>query len=193
MKHSKIDVNDTLVLFADLQAGIADLPLTVPYKRLQKGVFALSQLAHLLGMPAIVSAVKGQDGSPAQVMPEIAQGLGELQIHYRTTTDSFENPAIKQAIEATGRKTLLIAGVATEVAVQLPALSAADLGYRVFIVVDAVAGISERTEDAVFRRVTQAGVSTISIATLSGELAGDFSQPVAQQAIGILFAMVGGE
>ncbi len=60
MEHSKIEVSDTLVLFADLQAGIADLPLTVPYTRLQKGVLALSRLAHLLGMPAIVSAIQGQ-------------------------------------------------------------------------------------------------------------------------------------
>ncbi len=193
MKHSKIDVNDTLVLFTDLQAGIADLPLTVPYARLQKGVHALSRLAHLLGMPAIVSAVKGQDGSLAKIMPEIAQGLGELPMHYRTTADSFENQAIKQAIEATGRKTILIAGTATEVAVQLPALSGSDLGYRMFLVIDAVAGISERTEDAALRRIVQSGASTVSIATLSGELAGDFSQPIAQQAIEILFDMVGGE
>ena len=193
MNHSKIDVNDTLVLFTDLQAGIADLPLTVPYARLQKGVLALSRLAHLFGMPAIVSAVTGQDGSPAKIMPEIAQGLGELPIYYRTTADSFENEAIKQAIEGTGRKTILVAGTATEVAVQLPTLSASDLGYRVFIVVDAVAGISERTEDAALRRIVQAGASTVSIATLSGELAGDFSQPKAQQSIGILFEMVGGE
>ena len=193
MEHSKIEVSDTLVLFADLQAGIADLPLTVPYTRLQKGVLALSRLAHLLGMPAIVSAIQGQDGSPAKIMPEIAQGLGELPVHYRTTADSFENQAIKQAIEATGRKTILIAGTATEVAVQLPALSGSDLGYRVFIVIDAVAGISERTEDAALRRIAQAGASTVSVATLSGELAGDFSQPRAQQAIGILFEMIGGE
>ncbi len=193
MAHSKIAVNDTLVLFADLQAGIADLPLTVPYPRLQKGVLALSRLAQVLGMPAIVSAVRGHDGSPAVIMPEIAQGLGELPIHYRTSADSFENQAIKQAIEATGRKTILVAGAATEVAVQLPTLSGSDLGYRMFIVIDAVAGISARTEDAALRRIAQAGASTVSIATLSGELAGDFSQPKAQKAVAILFEMVGGE
>ena len=189
MAHLKIDASDTLVLFADLQAGIADIPLTVPYTRLQKGVSALARLAGIFGLPAFVSAVAGQDGSPAQVMPEIAQGLGDLPTHHRTTADSFENEDIRAAIAATGRKTLLIAGVATEVAVQLPALSGAGLGYRVFIVVDACGGISDRTEDAAFRRITQAGGSTVSVATLAGELAGDFRQPLAQQAIGILFEM----
>jgi nicotinamidase-related amidase len=190
MSSSKIDVNDALVLFVDLQAGIADLPqLTVPYARLQKGVLALAKLAHLFGLPTVVSAVMGQDGSPARIMPEIAQGAGDQPIHYRTTADSFENETIRQAIEATGRKTILISGVATEIAVQLPALSGADLGYRVFVVVDASSGISERTEEAALRRISQAGGSTVSVATLAGELAGDFRQPVAQQAIGILFEM----
>lgn len=192
MASTKISAGDTLVLFADLQAGIVDLPLTLPYPRLQKGVLALAQLAKLFGLPAIVSAVPGQDGKPAPIMPEIAQGLGPLPIHYRTTADSFENEAIKKAIEATGRKTILLSGVATEVAVQLPALSGSELGYRVFVVMDATAGISERTEDAALRRITQAGASTVSIATLAGEMAGDFSQPAGQQAIGILFAMADG-
>ena len=189
MAHLEIDASDTLVLFADLQAGIADIPLTVSYARLQKGVSALARLAGIFGLPAFVSAVAGQDGSPAQVMPEIAQGLGDLPTHHRTTADSFENEDLRAAVAATGRKTLLIAGVATEVAVQLPALSGADLGYRVFIVVDACGGISDRTEDAALRRIMQAGGSTVSVATLAGELAGDFRQPLAQQAIGILFEM----
>ncbi len=192
MAHSKIEASDTLVLFIDLQAGISDLPLTVPYPRLQKGVSALARLAGLLKMPGIISVVGGRDGGPAQIMPEIAQGMGELPIYYRSTADSFENQAIREAIAATGRKTILIAGTATEVAVQLPALSGSDLGYRVFVVIDAVAGISARSEDATLRRITQAGASTVSVVTLAGELAGDFSQPTGQQAIGILFEMVGG-
>lgn len=52
---------------------------------------------------------------------------------------------------------------------------------------------AERTEDAALRRIEEAGASTVAEAQLSGEVAGDFSQPTAQQAIGILFAMAGGE
>jgi hypothetical protein len=59
-------------------------------------------------------------------------------------------------------------------------------------VVDACGGISARTEDAAFRRLTQDGVVTASIASLAGQLAGDFNQPPGSQALAILFEAAAG-
>ena len=186
---SRIDPQDTLVLFADLQAGIVELTQTNPLDRLQKAVRALAKLTRLLAMPAVVSGVRGEDGSPAKVIPQIAEGLGELPTHHRTTCDSFLNEEIVSVIRATGRRTLLIAGVATEIAVQLAALTASDQGYRVYVVLDACGGISERTEQAALHRLAKAGATTVSVMTLAGELAGDFREVRAQQAIAILYEM----
>jgi nicotinamidase-related amidase len=186
---SRIDPQDVVILFADLQAGIVELTQTNPLPRLKTAVLALAKLARLFSMPAIVSGIQGGDGSPAKVLPEIAQALGELPTHHRTTCDSFLNPDIVAAINGTGRKTLLIAGVATELAVQLPALTASDRGYRVYVVLDACGGMSERTEQAALLRMTQAGATTVSVMALAGEIAGDFHQPAAQLAIGILYEM----
>lgn len=194
MSHSTSRINpaDAVVLFADLQAGIVELTQTNPIGRLTAAVSALAKLAKLFEMPVVVTGVQGQDGSPAKIVPEIAQALGELPTHHRTTCDSFLNPEILAAIEATGRKTLLISGVATELAVQLPALTACDLGYKVFVVLDACGGMSERTEQAALLRVAKAGATTVSVMTLAGEIAGDFREPRAQQAIGILYEMAKG-
>jgi nicotinamidase-related amidase len=98
--------------------------------------------------------------------------------------------ATHEAIAKLGRRTLVIAGVATEIIVQHSALSAASAGYHVQIVVDACGGLSPRTEDAALRRLEQAGVVTTSIASLAGQLAGDFTQPRGGQALGILYEMV---
>jgi nicotinamidase-related amidase len=188
MTSSRIVANETFVLFADLQEGIADLPLTIPMARLRKGVRALAKLAKLFDIPAIVTAVPGESGT-ATIMPEIAEEMGELPTHYRTTADSFLNEAIAGAIKASGRTTILISGVATELAVQLPALTGIDLGYRTFVVIDACGGTTERTEQAALSRITAHGGSTVPIITLAGELAGDFREAKAQAAIGILFSM----
>lgn len=188
---SSINPQDCLILFADLQAGIVELSQTNPLDRLKKGVRALSKLANLLEIPAIVTGVGGEGGKPAEIIPQIAEGLGALPTHHRTTCDSFLNQEIVSAIENTGRKTLLISGVATELAVQLAALTASDQGYHVYVVMDACGGMSERTEQAALLRMAKAGATTVSVMTLAGELAGDFREPKAQQAIGILYEMAG--
>lgn len=77
--------------------------------------------------------------------------------------------------------------VATEIIVQHSALSGRAHGYDVQIVVDACGGISARTEETAFHRVTQAGVVTTSIASVAGQLAADFTAAKGQQALGILY------
>jgi nicotinamidase-related amidase len=188
-QSSRIDANDGVLLFADLQLGIVELSQTNPLPRIKTAVRALAKLAKLFEMPVVVSGVQGQDGGPAKMIPEIAEVLGELPTHHRTTCDSMLNAEILAAIEKTGRKTLLISGVATELAVQLPALTAADRGYKVSAVIDACGGMSERTEQAALLRMAKAGATVVPVMTLAGEIAGDFREEKAQQAIGILYEM----
>jgi hypothetical protein len=57
------------------------------------------------------------------------------------------------------------------------------------VVLDACGGMSEHTEQAALLRMVRAGATTVSVMTLAGELAGDFRQAKAQQAIGILYEM----
>jgi nicotinamidase-related amidase len=188
-KSSRIDPKDAVILFVDLQTGIVELSKTIALERLKKGVHGLSTLARIFGIPAIVSGVPGQDASAPKMIPQIAEGIGEYKVHQRSTADSLRNDAILAALKATQRQTLLISGVSSEVAVQLPALTAADLGFRVFVVADACGGMSERTEQAAIQRIVKAGGALVSVMTLAGELAGDFRTAEAQAAIGVLYEM----
>lgn len=189
MSHSRINPSDAIILFADLQEGIADVPLTISLDRLKKGVLGLAKLAKLFDLPAIISGVEASHGAP-KILSEIEQGMGKLPIHIRTTADSLLNQEIAAAINALGRKTILISGVATELAVQLPALTGVDLGYRTFVVIDACGGASERTERAALDRILASGGFTTSVLTLAGELAGDFRELPAQEAMKIVFEMM---
>ena len=188
MQHAQIDPDDALVLFLDLQAGIVELTQTNPLDRLRGSVGALGKLATIFGMPVLVSAVPEQN-TEAAMLPEIRESIGEYTVHYRSTCDCFQNHRVRDLIAASGRRTILLSGVATELAVQLPALSASAAGYRVFVVIDACGGMSARTERAALDRIHQAGGSSISVITLAGEIAGDLREPRAQQAIGVLFEL----
>jgi nicotinamidase-related amidase len=190
-KFTQIDSRDAIVLFLDLQAGIIELTKTNEQPRLRKSVEALGKLARLFDLPVIVSAVREQ-GKEAVMIPEIENAIGAYEIHYRTTCDCFANAEIQNLIHDSGRKTILISGVATELAVQLPALSASAAGYQVFVVIDACGGITDRTESAALGRIKSAGGLATSVITLAGEIAGDLRNQKAVQAVGILFQVAAG-
>jgi len=187
MTYAPLDPKTVVVLFADLQAGIVELAATNDIVRLRRAVSALAKLARLFDMPVIVTTAPSEGG--ARVLPEIVAALGELPQHERTTTDAFTDARTRDAIVKTGRKTLLVAGVATEIIVQHSSLSAAAQGFDVHVVVDACGGLSARTEDAALRRLTHSGVVTTSIASIAGQLAGDFTTPMGGQALGVLYEM----
>lgn len=60
------------------------------------------------------------------------------------------------------------------------------------MVVDACGGLTERTEDAAWRRLVQSGVVLTSVASIAGQLAGDFTQPKGAQAFRIVYEMASG-
>jgi len=192
MTYAPLDPAAAVLLFADLQEGIVERSTTVEEARLRRAVGMLARLAQLFSIPVVVTAAPSPTGGP-EIVPEIGQGLGgEVRPLVRNTTDAFTHAPTREAIERTGRRTLLVSGVATEVIVQHSCLSAAERGYAVQLVVDACGGISPRTEDAALRRLVSAGVVPTSLASLAGQLAGDFTQPRGAQALGIVFQMAGG-
>jgi nicotinamidase-related amidase len=186
---ARIDPNDTVVLFVDLQLGIIEFTKTIELERLKKGVLGLAKLARIFAMPAIVAAVPASDGAKPKIIAQLGEGVGTYTHFTRGIADALREEAIATAIKATARHTLLISGVSTEVAVQLAALTGADDGYRVFVVADACGGMSQRTEDAALRRIMKSGGDTVSVMTLAGELAGHFHTPEAQASIEVLYAM----
>jgi nicotinamidase-related amidase len=190
MSYAPLDPRDTVILFADLQEGIIDLGATNDLTRLRRAVGALAKLAQLFEIPVVVTTAPSEGGP--KVTPEIAAAIGHVVHHVRNTTDAFTHPATREAIVKTGRKTLLVSGVATEIIVQHSALSGVAHGLDVQVVVDACGGIAPRTEDAALRRLVQAGVVTTSIPSLAGQLAGDFTKPLGAKAVGVLYEMASG-
>lgn len=187
MRYTPLDPKQTMILFADLQAGIVELGATNDLHHLRRAVAALAKLARLFEIPVVVTTAPAEGG--AHVLSEIAAALGELPQSVRNTTNAFTHAPTREAIGRTGRKTLLIAGVATEIIVQHSALSGAAQGYDVQVVIDACSGIAARTEDAALRRLAQSGVTITSVPSVAGQMAGDFTKPQGGQALNVLYEM----
>ena len=99
-------------------------------------------------MPTIALTIPKHGGGPSVVVPQVTDTRSRITHIQQTTPDSFENAEIRKAIEACGRKTLVVCGVATEIVVQWLVLSGIANGFKVHVVVDACGGLGVRSEQA---------------------------------------------
>ncbi|KAB1085357.1 isochorismatase family protein [Neorhizobium galegae] len=174
MSYSRISAENAAVLFVDHQTGLANGVQTQSPVDFLNNVKALVRIAQIYKLPSIITTSAHQ-GPNGPIMPAVEQGLPDATIVHRGgEINAFDDPAFAAAVKATGRKKLLIAGISTEVCVGLAALSALDLGYEVYAVLDASGTWSKLVEDAAIARMVQAGVIPVTWVGVGAELLVDW-------------------
>ncbi len=172
-----IDPDDAVMLLIDHQSGLFQLVRDIDLPVLRSHATALAKLSYLAKLPTFTTA-SVPDGPNGPLIPEIHQSNPDAVYIPRTgQINAWDNPKWVEAIEKTGRKTLLIAGTLTSVCMAFPALSAVEAGYKVFCVVDASGNWSKMATDLAIARITQAGVIPIDMNALMGELMGTWNRP----------------
>lgn len=187
----KLSPDDAVLIFGDIQDNISKFPLTNPREEILRSARLLAKLAELFDIPTIAMTIPRRDGTSANVVPEITQTRSKFTHIERSRPDSFQVPEIRTAIENTGRKAMIICGIATEIVVQWLALSGRARGYQVYLVVDACGGLGERSEQAAFSRMQAAGVVMTSVVSLAGEFSGDFRGGKGRDVINIVYERMG--
>ena len=153
---------------------------SVGHDELLAHVTMLGRVATVFELPVVLSTVyvsHGMSGTNAELR-EALPGVPEID---RTTMNAWEDPDFRQAVEHTGRRKLILAGLWTEVCVAFPALDALRAGYQVYVVVDAIGGVSRVAHESAMQRMTQAGVVPISVLGLACELQRDWGRPDAER------------
>ena len=107
---------------------------------------------------------------------QIRDVLGDVEEIDRTTLNAWEDPEFRRAVEATGRKKLIMVALWTEVCLAFPALDALQEGFEVYPVVDAVGGTSIEAHSAALQRLYQAGARPLSWVQLVCELQRDWKR-----------------
>ena len=175
------------VLFLDLQEEIVKNSRTLPVEKLTAHAAALAKLGALHKLPVFLSAVP----PGGAFLGEVLAPLAGVEPRMRMQTSAFADAELVAALEASGRKTLILSGVASEIVVQRTALDALAAGFQVHVAVDATGGISERTEAAAWRRITAVGGVTSCVTTFAAELAGDFTAELGGATLGIMYETLG--
>src|SRR6202020_2879882 len=117
----------------------------------------LAKTAKGYKMPIVLSTVGVNLGFNGPTLASIASELDDVDPIDRTSMNAFEDPAFRAAVEATGRKRLIIAGLHTEICLTFATVQALQDGYEVLYVTDAVGGRSEVAHRTAIERLAHAG------------------------------------
>jgi len=153
---------------------------SVVHGELLAHVTMLGRIATTFELPVVLSTVyvkHGMSGTNVELR-EALPGVPEID---RTTMNSWEDPEFRAAVERSGRKKLIIAGLWTEVCVAFPTLDALRAGYEVYVVVDAIGGVTRTAHESAMQRMIQAGATPISVLGLACELQRDWGRPDANR------------
>lgn len=127
-------------------------------------------------LPVVHSTVNVSNGRNKPPIAPLMEVLGSYPTYDRTTINSWEDVEFRRAVEATGRKKLVMTALWTEACLTFPALDAMREGYDVYVVTDAVGGTSLTAHEAALRRMEQAGARLISRPQLYCELQRDWAR-----------------
>ncbi len=152
---------------------------SVEHNELLMHVTMLGRVAMSFELPVVLSTVYVKHGMTG-TNPELREALPGIPEIDRTTMNSWEDPEFRAAVEQTGRKKLIIAGLWTEVCVTFPALDALREGFQVYFVVDAIGGVSRVAHESAVQRMLNAGAIPITVLGLACELQRDWGRPDAE-------------
>jgi len=141
---------------------------------LTRNIVSVARIARTFGLPIVLSTVGVASNGRKPTIPELKAVLADSSEIDRSSINAWEDTEFRKAVEATGRKKLIMTALWTEMCLAFPSLDALRAGYEIYPVVDAVAGTSPEAHRAGLERIVQAGAQPISWVGLAGELQRDW-------------------
>ena len=140
-----------------------------------QNVQVIAKAARLFKVPTILSTVAANSFSGAMI-PEVT-GIfpGQSPID-RTSINAWLDSNFKAAVERTGKKKIVLAGLWTEACVLFPTLDLLQAGYEVYVPTDACGDITEEAHERAVQRIVQAGAVPVTSLQFLFELQQDWGR-----------------
>jgi nicotinamidase-related amidase len=180
---------NTAMLLIDHQVGTMGWVRSAGLDSIKMNTVAIAKAAVATGIPLVLtSSMEDQAQGPLfDELQEAAPEAHKNRIQRAGLVDCMEDVAFAEAVAATGRKNLIMAGITTDVCVVYPSISAIESGYFVQVVVDACGSPTTVADEVALRRMERAGITLTTTNQLIAELAKDWSSEDGGKLIQILF------
>jgi nicotinamidase-related amidase len=147
---------DSAVVFIDHQPQMLFGVNGIDRAAYISNVVLLAKAAKEFKIPRVITAVE-TEGFSGYVFPQLLDVFPGEPIVERTSMNSWDDPAFRKAIEATGRKNILMTGLWTEVCICWPTIEMLGAGYNIYVVEDCCGATSCAAQEAALSRMVQAG------------------------------------
>jgi nicotinamidase-related amidase len=173
--QSLVTPDDCVVMLIDHQPQMFFGTSSSDRSAIINAAVALAKSANAFNVPVILTTVMAKTFS-GPLLPPLAEVFPDVDPIDRTNMNAWEDERVVEAVRATGRPKLVIAGLWTEVCVAFPALSAIQQGFAVYAVTDACGGVSEEAHRNAVERMLQDGVAPLTWLTFLLELQRDWAR-----------------
>jgi len=161
MKTELLNPQNSTVIFIDHQPQMTFGVANIDRQILFNNVLLLAKAAKIFKVPTILTTVETKSFS-GNMWPQLLDIFPGQEPIERSSMNSWEDKKFVAAVQATGKKKLIMAALWTEVCLAFPALEAIKAGYEVYAVEDASGGTSKVAHDAAMRRIEQAGAVPVT-------------------------------
>lgn len=167
-----LSTDNAAVLFIDNQTtltlGVQSIDLTL----LKSNTEGLAKLAKMFDLPVVLTTTGGgAGGSSGGLLRGITDAFPDVEpVDRMGNLNAMDDPRFAQAVNATGRRKLILSGITTDFCLVYPALSLIAAGYHVFVAVDASGSWTREINDAALQRLIQAGATPTNVQSIFGEL-----------------------
>jgi nicotinamidase-related amidase len=142
----------------------------------------LAKAARVFEVPIVTSTVETM-GFSGHLWPQLAAVVPEGPPIERTTMNAWEDANFVRAVEQTGKKKILIAGLWTETCVALVVVQAIYDGYEVYVVEDCCGDISDLAHENAMKRIVQAGAIPVTALSVMLEWQRDWAEKETYEAV----------
>jgi isochorismate hydrolase len=126
--YEPLTADNAALVLVDHQVGLMTGVRDYSTGELKHNVVALAKAAKALKLPIVVTTT-ARDSLWGPTFPELVEALPGVDIIDRSSVNAFDDARVAHAIEATGRKKLIFAGISLEVCAALPAITAVGTGH----------------------------------------------------------------
>ena len=177
---------NSAILLVDHQQMTMGWIKSIPAETVKQNIRMLTRLGVEEKIPLIITTtMEEQVGATWEDIQHLAPTQYAARVKRGGTINCFLDANFKNAVKATGRKNLIIAGLTTDICLMHTVQGAVREGYAIWVVADASGSMTPLADELTYAYMRGLGVTVTGGNSVLSELYNDFGTPDGQKAMQI--------